>query len=105
MVFFSSDGAGRVGESGTQGSAGERNLEVVVAISPGMRERGVPGSVERRARCGGPDKSRLGYQRSPGLVRDASEHDARVVYPVVFARHNDGDRNKREREGSAIAYF
>src|SRR4029077_12177251 len=102
---FSSDDAGRIGQRGAQGPAGERNLEIVMAIPASIPECSAPSSVKGRTRHGGADERRLGLRRSPWLVGDASESDTRGTHPVVFVRNNYRNRNERERERSAIAHF
>ena len=88
-----------------QRPAGERDLEIVVAIAACVLERGHTGGVKRRSRHRGAVERGFGFRRSPRLVGQAAECDARGAHLSPVARHDHRDRNERERVGSAVAHL
>ena len=72
-----SSDANRLGQCGPQGSARERDLEVVVTVAARLLERGHPGGVKRRSRRRGINQRGFGLRRSPRLVGKAPERHAR----------------------------
>src|SRR5262245_16961224 len=96
---------GLLSERGAQCPAGKRDFEIVVAISASVSERSSGGGIEGCAGRRRAHECSLGPCRSPRLVGEASECDARHPHPVAVQVEDRRDRNERERVGRAVANF
>ena len=69
-----------------QRPAGERDLEIVMAIAARISERGNPGRIEGCTSDLRANERRFSFCRTPRLVGKASEGDARRAQPRVVFR-------------------
>src|ERR1043166_1253172 len=88
--------AGRLRERAGDGPAREFDLEVVVAVAPGVAQQHV-GRAGKSCRIGGLAAQRgLGLAVAPWLVGDAAEREASLLDGVAVEFESDRDRDQRE---------
>src|SRR6516165_9683334 len=90
----SSNGSSNFGQGGAQRAAGEWNLEIIVAVTARILQRGRAGSVVGQARERRTGQRAFGLRRSPRFVRYAAKSDPRVLNMIFVVRDDGSDRNQ-----------